>query len=189
MSPIIIGITGFKRSGKDTAAVYLLNCFSYKKFPIVKRLGFADGVKEEIAEALGTTVKVIEDRKNIPEVRRLLQWWGTEFRRADNDLYWIDRLANKIAALQWKAGPDKRAVIIIADCRFPNEADFIRSNGGYIIKVERPGFDNSNDPHPSEAFVSSMPAHIYIKNDNKPLKLQKEIEWLFMEHITRHFKL
>ncbi len=80
---------------------------------------------------------------------KLLQWWGTEYRRAQDNEYWTR---------QWKAAISPKANIVIAtDMRFLNEADTIKSVGGYTIQVNRknvdgtPFVDPSRDKnHPSE---------------------------------------
>lgn len=69
-----------------------------------------------------------------PRVRRILQGWGTEYRRQQTDPdYWVKRLAAYISSL-----PPKTK-LIIADTRYPNEAAQIREWGGVLLKVERPG--------------------------------------------------
>ena len=80
---------------------------------------------------------------------KLLQWWGTEFRRSQDPLYWVTK---------WKAGIDPKANIVLAtDMRFINEALAVKDVGGYTVRVSRlnadgtPFVDTSRDPnHPSE---------------------------------------
>ena len=184
--PIIIGFVGYKRSGKDTAAACLKAMLPSKQYPIVVRAGFADEVKAEIAEALGSTVEYIEANKTRPEVRKLLQWWGTDLRREQDSNYWIKRLENKIAAIPTLK--DERHVFLVPDIRFHNEADWIRQQGGYLIKVNRAGLVNI-DTHASEANVSSIHCHLHIHNDNTVLKLQHEMQWAWVDYIKPHFKL
>ncbi len=80
---------------------------------------------------------------------KLLQWWGTEYRRAQNTNYWVD---------QWKAAINPRANIVMAtDMRFINEAQAVKDVGGFTVQVNRKNADGSPfvDPsrdknHPSE---------------------------------------
>lgn len=66
---------------------------------------------------------------------KLLQWWGTEFRRAQDDAYWIKR---------WKVAIDPKADIVIAtDMRFENEAQAIKDVGGYTVRVNRLNVDGT----------------------------------------------
>jgi hypothetical protein len=149
---------------------------SYKPV-VVQRLAFADALYREVNQWLATKEgqawltggydAVIETGIHVPlsiqptpnaEVSaraphgkhvRLLQFWGTEYRRAQNQNYWVD---------QWKAAISPKANIVIAtDMRFFNEADTIKSVGGYTIQVNRknvdgtPFVDPSRDKnHPSE---------------------------------------
>jgi hypothetical protein len=79
----------------------------------------------------------------------LLQWWGTEFRRSQDPLYWVTK---------WKAGINPKANIVLAtDMRFINEALAVKDVGGSTVRVSRlnldgtPFVDTSRDPnHPSE---------------------------------------
>jgi hypothetical protein len=80
---------------------------------------------------------------------KLLQWWGTEYRRSQDSMYWVK---------QWKAGINPKANIVLAtDMRFLNEADAVRVLGGFTVQVNRKNvngtnfIDGSRDPlHPSE---------------------------------------
>lgn len=74
--------------------------------------------------------------------RSLMQWWGTEYRRAQDDNYWVKKTLDLCSGNE---------VYIISDLRFKNEAKGIRDAGGYLIRVERPGRPSiSNANHPSE---------------------------------------
>jgi len=77
-------------------------------------------------------------------VRRILQWWGTEYRRAQDPDYWTKAWEAALAEL-----PDRSAHLLVDDVRFHNEVDAVQRNGGVLIRVERPGFNGAND-HSSE---------------------------------------
>ncbi len=77
-------------------------------------------------------------------VRRILQWWGTEYRRAQDPDYWTKAWEAALTEL-----PDRNAHILVDDVRFHNEVDVIQRNDGVLIRVERPGFNGAND-HSSE---------------------------------------
>lgn len=85
---------------------------------------------------------------------KLLQWWGTEFRRAQDQNYWVNKLFASI--------PSNTDIALISDVRFPNEADGIVSRGGYNVNVQRLRVDGSvyystDRPvdHPSETALDS----------------------------------
>jgi hypothetical protein len=54
-NPVIIALSGWKRSGKDTVADYLVKTHGFK------RLAFADPLKESVAKEFGLTRQVIDD--------------------------------------------------------------------------------------------------------------------------------
>ena len=60
-------------------------------------------------------------RNDYPFMMKLLQWWGTEFRRADNENYWVDQTLWDIAEWLYELPEDKVNVALIGDCRFDNE--------------------------------------------------------------------
>lgn len=102
--------------------------------------------------------------------RYLLQRIGTEVGR-DGDLAALSGLgisaevmAEALAFYRVKPGlnawidalfsfPFSRP-IALADVRFPNEAEAVRARGGWVIRVERPGFDTGSfNAHASEVEV------------------------------------
>jgi len=77
-------------------------------------------------------------------VRRILQWWGTEYRRSQDPDYWTKAWGRKIEQLDLA-----HTHVLIDDVRFMNELDVIKGHGGLMVKIERPGFDGANN-HSSE---------------------------------------
>lgn len=153
----IIALSGYARSGKDTAADVLVSEFGFRKVafadklrevlyqlnPIIGLEGFTEGEKPTYVQ------QVIEEYgwngyKETPysgEIRRLLQRLGTEAGRQTLwDTIWID------AAL---AGRKPEENIVISDARFFNEFDAVRERGGVIWRIERPGVGPVSD-HASE---------------------------------------
>jgi hypothetical protein len=145
----ILGIMGVARAGKDTAAQALVA-------DGWTRVALADGVR---GAAMALDPHVDEDwrlsdrldfvegdwdtAKKDAEIRRTLQRMGTEAgRQIHGEDCWIKLAKKKIDAAP---GP-----VVITDVRFANEAEAIRSWGGKIIKIERPGVGPCNG-HSSEA--------------------------------------
>lgn len=123
----VIGLSGYKQAGKDT--VFLALSEYYQD---VRRLAFADPLKEELAAACGVTKEEIEKEKE--RYRLGLQWWGTEFRRGQSPHYWIDQ-----ARIQYLRAIKKRpTAVVFTDCRFPNEVELIKELGGKMWRIERP---------------------------------------------------
>lgn len=138
-----IAFIGKMFSGKTTAAKYLTAEHGYVK------LAFADPVKIVAAQMLnqlaaylrvhdlssisGTsdwTYDLIQERKTEPQVRKLLQLVGTELGREliGYEDVWVDILLKEAANL---------TNVVVDDCRFPNEAEALRSHGFRIVKIER----------------------------------------------------
>ena len=80
--------------------------------------------------------------------RALTQWWGTEYRRAQDPDYWVKRLAERIEREQPKFA-------VISDLRFFNEFEYC----DYRIRMDRPGFEIDDGAHHiSEQQLDAMPA-------------------------------
>jgi hypothetical protein len=141
---MIIGISGFQGSGKDTIADYLCNIYGFK------RDSFAATLKDAVAAVFGWDRELLEgrttesrqwretvdlwwaNRLNMPDLtpRLVLQKWGTEVaRKSWHDDTWIASLENKLH----KTHND----IVITDVRFPNEIRAIKNAGGIVIRVRR----------------------------------------------------
>lgn len=92
---------------------------------------------------------LVDPRAPLGKYTKLLQWWGTEYRRTQDPEYWTK---------QWKAAVNPKADIVFStDMRFQNEAQAVKELSGYTIQVNRlnldgtPFVDTSRDPnHPSE---------------------------------------
>ena len=164
---IIIGITGFKESGKDTIGSMIHNlfpgCVGY-------RVGFGDALKQEIAELTGGSIKVINENKSKPELRYILQYYGTEIRRKFNgEDYWLNIVQEKIE--RFKAP----CLIYIPDVRFENEVEMIKKYSGIIIKVDRIRQRNHiSDFHSSETSMTKIVPDFFILNEDKGLR---QLEW------------
>jgi hypothetical protein len=96
----------------------------------------------------------IQDRQGqtAVTVRRILQWWGTEYRRTEDADYWTKAWSRKVEQLDLE-----QLHVLIDDVRFMNELHAIKGHGGLIIKIERPGFDGANN-HASETSLDDYAA-------------------------------
>ena len=141
--PLIIGVCGLIGSGKDTMADYLLNIHGFR------RDSFASTLKDAVAAVFGWDRDMLEGRsrhsrewREQPDAwwtqrlgrtvtpRWILQQWGTEVcRQGFHDDIWIASLENKLRT--------SRDDVVISDCRFPNEIQSLRNQGGYVVRVIR----------------------------------------------------
>lgn len=96
----------------------------------------------------------IQDRagQSAVTVRRILQWWGTEYRRNQDADYWTKAWSRKVEQLDLS-----QIHVLVDDVRFINELTAIKAHGGLIIKIERPGFDGANN-HTSETSLDDYQA-------------------------------
>ncbi len=78
----------------------------------------------------------LKDEFSAPRsARQIMQWWGTEYRRAySGQDYWTRKLKARIHIQQ--CGHQFRHVI--SDVRFDNEAEAVRAMGGVIWQIKRP---------------------------------------------------
>jgi hypothetical protein len=149
MTPII-AFTGFKQSGKTTASRHLQDKYRYQLHNF--KTGLIKELKEKFPDLLGyyqhlygvTEVDDLFVTKEAP-IRALMQNYGAEVRRAEDEDYWV---------LQWKLGlvehmmADRRA-IVADDVRFVNEAEAIKAWGGTIIRIIRTDITSGGE-HVSE---------------------------------------
>jgi len=117
----------------------------------------------------------IQDRpgQTAVTVRRILQWWGTEYRRAQDPDYWTKAWGRKVEQFDLA-----HMHVLVDDVRFMNELNVIREHGGLIVKIERPGFDGANN-HASETSLDEYQAwDKVIVNDGTLTEFKTEIEQL-----------
>ena len=117
----------------------------------------------------------IQDRdgETAVTVRRILQWWGTEYRRAQDPDYWTKAWSRKVEQFDLE-----NTHILIDDVRFMNELSTIKSHGGLIVKIERPGFDGANN-HASETSLDGYTewSHVLV-NDGTLEEFKEKVEQL-----------
>jgi hypothetical protein len=174
---MIIGLSGYARSGKDTVAGMLMGIHHYEQRAFankIRELLFAidplimhDGKDfrlQDIVESKGW-----EDAKTQhPEVRRLLQDLGVGARTLFGDDFWIYQVLKDIHP------SDK---IVISDVRFKNEAECISARGGQVWRINRVGVEAANQ-HISEHDLDDWKFDGVITNNSDMPNLIKQIRAL-----------
>ena len=91
--------------------------------------------------------------------RNLMQWWGTEYRRKQDDNYWVHKLFSTLSELPGTAK------VVIDDVRFENEAKMISTCGGLLFRVIKPDAqDTLLHTHVSETSLDKYPVFGIIMN-------------------------
>jgi len=154
------GIFDLERDKTDSAFFeYMAN----NVWTFIKAYSFADMLKLNVCvDVLGLTYEQCygtDDQKNtlthinresFPELdgsgamtaREVMQCVGTDFFRKIYPNVWADSTIRRIKS-------EGTAFAIITDCRFPNEVEAIKKEGGKVIRLNRNG--NADDNHSSEA--------------------------------------
>lgn len=103
-------------------------------------------------------------------VRRILQWWGTEYRRAQDHDYWTKAWEKKLQEYDLT-----NTHVLVDDVRFANELEIIKKHGGVFIKIERPGFNGAND-HSSENSLDHYDHwDLVIENDGSLEQFEQKV--------------
>lgn len=170
---MIIGLSGYAQSGKDTVAELL--CLNYE----FKRIAFADAIRDGVyilnpCLQVGLRVKDYVDdygwdiAKSNPEIRRLLQVFGTEVGRSLlGSNVWTDVVFKQI-----DAEPNERW--IIPDVRFENEAQEIIKRNGDVWRINRHSHGAVNQ-HTSEHAMDNFLFKHVIYNDGTIDDLSDEV--------------
>lgn len=160
----IIGMSGYARSGKDTFAAALIE-LGWKRYALADSLKRAALALDPIVitEQGPTRLSFLVDNrgweqaKENADVRQLLQRLGTEVGRTYfGENAWIDVLDRQIA----DEDPER---VVVTDVRFPNEVEWLRANGGVLIRIERPGVGPANG-HASEQSLDEYEVDYIIDN-------------------------
>lgn len=77
-----------------------------------------------------TMIQHLEHRPAAPISRAIQQWWGQDFRRAQDELYWIKKSFARNADFIF--GPPHN-ILIEESVRQPNEGAYIHALGGCVI--------------------------------------------------------
>lgn len=171
MAQVIIGLSGYARSGKDEVAKILVNEYQFK------RIAFADAIRDcvyrlnpyidgemrvaELVDNYGWEVA-----KSKEEVRRLLQVFGTEVGRQlfNNDI-WVNQVFKRMYDLN---------DYVIPDVRFYNEMKSIRQADGEIWRINREGVVAINT-HASESALDGFEFDHTIENNGTLDDLKNQV--------------
>lgn len=190
----LIAITGKAGSGKDYLYDRIVETFPQYEF---ENLKFTDILKGDIEDTLTTDLfarvnvpdgegncyyplptplrlPILYDKPYSPEIRALLQWWGTDLRRSQDEDYWVNLMRQCIDNTR-----ETGKIPVITDLRFVNEANIVIGYGGYIVRMwasetvraERLGMTTDEltklSFHSSEIEQAEIPQDLWIGNSSE----------------------
>lgn len=195
---MIIGLSGYAKSGKDTVAEMIKDI----QKPDWKIKKFSGKLKTIASLLTGIPADKFEDQefkqsymgpewnlpltkdKGIPiTVREFLQMLGTDaIRDGLCDNAWVNALMadyleeDKVEKLgDYVSRVTPASKWIITDVRFPNEAQAIKDRGGVIVRIDRPGIAPVN-AHPSETALDNWDFDYKIANVSDLVSLRQTVE-------------
>lgn len=113
------------------------------------------------------------DREAPRSPRQIMQWWGTDYRRAQDPNYWTKQTSARISYMMRERLAHR---FVITDCRFDNEADMVRqSHGGHVWQVTRPGREVPAGSHVSETTGEAFSPDAVIDNSAGLQELQERV--------------
>jgi hypothetical protein len=113
-----------------------------------------------------------------------MQWWGTEYRRAQDPEYWVKK-AEQVILQDMADGVDAS---IWMDLRFKNEYALIGNMGGWRIKISRLGYVSNVPQHVSETELQHHPFDLHIGvGEDLPLleDMARHTYWVLSSRHTR----
>ena len=206
---MLIGISGKIKSGKDTVGemLYNLGCIEYS----IYKYSFADSLKKIVASIVdcdynslnnqefkashipnfikitkdGIITHIVPNSKifykdifrtyEVVTYREALQFFGDKFRSEYGQDFWIRMLKSDLVS-------ESTCLSIITDVRYKNEADFIKSNKGILIRVDRSEVQTPKNisSHSSEMELDNYPNFDYIIENNGTLEeLKSKVQLVY----------
>jgi hypothetical protein len=166
---MIIGLSGYAQTGKDTIADYLIKNYGFT------RVAFADPIRKalyslnpniNIADMRGVPLASSVDGMGwdsvkvfSPDARELLQRMGTEVgREIFGENFWVNQAMKKA---------QEHDRVVFTDVRYPNELAAILEASGTVWRVIKDDVEAVNR-HPSETALDDyIFEYIIFNNDTK----------------------
>jgi hypothetical protein len=147
----IVGILGFKGSGKDTVGDYLVRQHGF----VLE--SFANPLKDVVSAIFGWDRNLVEGSTTESRTWREIPdtWWEDKLNWSSHPASHLGRFTPRLA-LQligtnvlrehfddglWIKSLEARLQshdrVVITDCRFSNECKLVRQNGGFLVQVQR----------------------------------------------------
>lgn len=148
--PKYVGLTGPAGAGKDFIYRIVKDTYPDRR---VERVAFADEVKRDLEWSLEVDIPSLYRKPYSKDIRKLLQFWGTDYRREENDRFWIERV---FETWDFTSGD---TIFCFTDVRFVNEVETIKDLGGVVWYVEAPKEVRAKRLGVSEEELESLSSH------------------------------
>jgi hypothetical protein len=187
--PFLVALHGPVGSGKDTAA---------KCIPHNHEFAFAEPLKSAAMILFGFTHEQVYDQvqKEIVDERwgasprQIMQWLSTDILRGRWPDMFIRRMDMKVKdAIEWGEANGIPPRIVITDCRFPNEAEYIHNlsfeGRVMVVKIVREG--EARTEHHNHASEQPLPDEMvdYVLENKGTLEEYREtVRRFHAEHLS-----
>lgn len=191
---MIIGLSGYAKSGKDTVAE-MIQAIEPMQWEIKK---FSGKLKQIASLLTAIPIEKFEDQEFkmselshewdylVPSygymdmqamtVREFLQRLGTDaVRDGLHPNAWVNALFADYNPIRPDRLPYTHPNWVVTDVRFPNEAKSIKERGGIIVRVHRPEIKPVN-PHVSEIALDKWAFDYIITNDSDLDYLKESVQ-------------
>jgi hypothetical protein len=183
---VLIGLVGFKGSGKSVVANALVTDATDKNgTKLWKKGAFAAPLKQGLHAMFGLSdaqlhlaeyKEVVDPRYGVTP-RQLMQVVGTDLLRHELVKHfpsvpniWVSRMHEFIATANAEG-----MNVVVEDVRFPEEVECIRKHGGKLVLVTRPSAEDGSGAkkqHESETYVGALPWDSLLVNNGSVSELQ-----------------
>lgn len=187
---MIVSLSGPRGSGKSTVATYLVEKYGFIEETFAKPLKdflnslfvwnreMLEGKSEEMRQKREEEDKWWSEKLNIPgfSPRKAMMTIGTEVMRnhfCEN--IWILSLERRLLSY----GKNKN--IVITDCRFKNEFNFLKSIGAHMIFIEREKTTGEIISHISERDLIGVEFDFKIENNGTLENLFLQVDGILKE--------
>lgn len=177
---VIVGIHGKMRSGKTTAANYLIDCHGYI------RMSFGDALKEAANMIFNIPMTELYSDNKSKYTRDVIQKLGTDCCRALDPDVWVKAMERRLLE---RNKIDCKSKIVIDDVRFKNEAYTLKNIwNATMVKLQLNCEDDVtleiHRNHQSEVDLDGMPNTFF--NAIYSNTGTKQDLYRFMDVVARH---
>lgn len=176
--PVIIGLTGFAGTGKDTVAAILASDYGYQARAMGTKIQeevlrrnpefLWDGKMYPYSELL-KTLGYERMKREVPGVRKFFTEIGHGYRLERGENVWLDHVLpnHEVFGL-------REPRIVITDVRYKNEIDRIHRLGGTVWRVHRAGYYAANTEE--AASMALVVADVNVENNSTLDELKKRMK-------------